>query len=154
MKQIFLLAACLSFFAACNNPSHDNTDRKNGFSEKAKTPEDSLFQLVLDGHDFGMGKMGKIKGYQQQAIQALDSVSKLPESATKKQLMQTYLDLKEDLAYAENSMDSWMTGFNPDSAKENAEARIKYLTGEKAKVDKVKESILTSLQRADSIFKK
>ena len=64
------------------------------------------------------------------------------------------MDIQEDLNYAEYGMNTWMEAFNPDSAKENMEARIKYLASEKDKVDKVKESILSSLQRADSLFKK
>lgn len=42
---------------------------------------------------------------------------------------------------------------NMDSALNNAEQRIKYLTDEKLKVGKVKEAILGSLQKADSLLK-
>lgn len=154
MKQLFPLLAGALLLAACGNGGHEHQERTDGFSEAAKTPEDSLYKAIMEGHDSGMGKMGKLKGYQQQAIAAMDSISKLPDSPAKKQMLQTYSDLKSDLAMAEQSMNSWMNEFNPDSATDNKELRIKYLTGEKSKVDQVKESIRTSLQRADSIFRK
>jgi transcriptional regulator NrdR family protein len=40
-----------------------------------------------------------------------------------------------------------------DSAVSNIEQRIKYLTEEKLRVSKVKEAILNSLQKADSLLK-
>jgi len=46
-----------------------------------------------------------------------------------------------------------MDEFNMDSLTNNAKERIKYLTDEKLKVSKVKESILNSLQKADSLVK-
>lgn len=154
MKKLISLLAGALLLAACSNGGHEQHERTDGFSETAKTPEDSLYKAIMEGHDSGMGKMGKLKGYQQQAIAAMDSISKLPESPAKKQLLQTYTDLKSDLALAEQSMNSWMNEFNPDSATDNKELRIKYLTAEKARVDQVKESIRTSLQKADSLFRK
>jgi hypothetical protein len=50
-------------------------------------------------------------------------------------------------------MNKWMDEFNMDSAVNNMEQRIKYLTDEKMKVGKVKESILGSLHKADSLLK-
>lgn len=154
MKQFFPLLAGAILLTACGSGDHAHQERTDGFSETAKTPEDSLYQAIMEGHDSGMGKMGKLKGYQQQAIAAMDSISKLPESPVKKQLLQTYTDLKSDLAMAEQSMNSWMNEFNPDSATDNKDLRVKYLTAEKSKIDQVKESIRTSLQRADSLFRK
>jgi len=50
-------------------------------------------------------------------------------------------------------MENWMDEFNMDSAVNNVEQRIKYLSEEKLKVSNVKENILTSLQKADSLIK-
>ena len=60
--------------------------------------------------------------------------------------------LMEELNYADYSMDRWMTEFDIDSATQKGEARRPYLETEKVKVDKVKEAILRSLSRADSLF--
>lgn len=64
------------------------------------------------------------------------------------------MDIQEDLNYAEYSMNTWMEEFNSDSAKDNPELRLEYLKTEQDKVEKVKNNILSSIQRADSIFKK
>lgn len=127
---------------------------KDGFSETAKTPEDSLYKLVMEGHDIGMAKMGKLRGLQQQAQRSLDSLNKLSSSENKAQWQQTLMDIQEDLNYAEYSMNTWMEEFNSDSAKDNPELRLEYLKTEQDKVEKVKNNILSSIQRADSIFKK
>ena len=154
MTKSFALAIALTVLMACNNAAHEHVDRKDGFSETAKSPEDSLFQAVLDGHDVGMAKLGKIRTYLDLSRKGLDSLMKVKASPEKEILQQAYMDIQEDLNYAEYGMNTWMEAFNPDSAKENMETRIKYLTSEKDKVDKVKENILSSLQRADSLFKK
>ena len=46
-----------------------------------------------------------------------------------------------------------MTEYEVDSAEDNAGKHIKYLTDEKMKVDKMKEAILSGLQKADSLLK-
>ena len=61
--------------------------------------------------------------------------------------------LKSDLSYAEFAMNKWMDEFNVDSAIDDAKERIKYLEEERLKVTKVKEAILSSLQKADSLLK-
>jgi hypothetical protein len=85
----------------------------------------------------------------------IDSVSKLPGKANeaaiafKEKLTATLNDLnKADLA-----MNIWMSEFVYDSLKNNAEERIRYLKNEKLKVGEVKEAILSSLAKADSLLK-
>jgi hypothetical protein len=86
---------------------------------------------------------------------ALDSIAKLP--AKSKQDLAPYkvkLDsVAADLSYAIFAMDKWMEEFDMDSAKDNIEARVKYLLDEKMKVGKVKTAILNSLSKADSLMK-
>ena len=64
------------------------------------------------------------------------------------------MSIQEDLNFAEYSMNTWMEEFIPDSAKDNPEGRLTYLKTEHEKVEKVKNNIQLSLQRADSLFKK
>ena len=155
MKNIYISAFFLcAISVGCSNASDHSEHRKDGFSDNAKTPQDSLYQLVMDGHDVGMAKMGKIRSYQQQAQKALDSIQKLPASSGKERLQQTYMSIQEDLNFAEYSMNTWMEEFIPDSAKDNPEGRLTYLKTEHEKVEKVKNNIQLSLQRADSLFKK
>ena len=126
-----------------------------GQSKGSKTQLDSLLDDVMDGHNIGMAKMGKLTRAEQTTKRLLDSIAKLPAKARQAaEPFKIKLDsLKNDLSYAEFAMNKWMDEFNVDSAVDNAKERIKYLEEEKLKVTKVKEAILGSLQQADSLFK-
>lgn len=152
MKALLLLASGLALLTACNNGDEHAAHRTDGYSDVAKTPEDSLFKLVMEGHDVGMAKMSKIKESQKLAQSALDSLK--ISSRVNPALQQALTDIQEDLNYAEYSMNTWMEEFNPDSARDNMETRLSYLKSEQEKVEKVKGSILESLRVADSLFKK
>jgi len=153
MKKLFVSAiSILLFFSiACNN-SGNRADSKE---KKPLSVTDSLMNLVMEGHDAVMPKMGKIRGAQKKAKQMLDSLSNLPAKTQQavSGLKGKLESLINDLSNADYSMDRWMSEFKMDSAKENMELRIKYLTDEKLKVDKVKEAILNGLARADSILR-
>ncbi|MEO7923515.1 MAG: viral A-type inclusion protein [Chitinophagaceae bacterium] len=151
MKK-WIFPVILTTIIACNN-----ADKKNDGQAKKEpqTQADSLMAEVMDGHDVGMGKMGKIRAAQKEAKRVLDSLGTLPAKAQAaaadlKTRLQTLIN---DLDYADFSMDKWMTEFNMDSAANDMALRIKYLTEEKLKVGKVKEAILGSLQKADSLLK-
>ena len=146
--------ALLVFGACKNSDSSEQNERKDGFSNIPKNKEDSLFQEVMEGHNIGMARMIKITKYLTRIQKALDSINKLPAAKIDEEYQQALIDLQEDLNYAEYGMNTWMKEFIADSAKENKEKRIQYLESEKIKVVKVKEAILGSLQRADSIFRK
>ena len=139
------LAITLTAFSlACNNTA--TTDKPN-------PKEDSLFNQVLEGHDVGMAKYGKLKRSISEVQRLLDSLNKLPEEKLDPLYRQDLMDLHQDLNDALKGMDDWMTGFVMDSAKDNPDQRIKYLEAEKEKVTKVREDILSSLQRADSVLR-
>lgn len=135
---------------ACNNSKNEH-----GRNKEAMTKADSLMHEVEDGHNIGMAKMGRLTRAEQTTRRLLDSIEKLPAKAKQAaQPLRTKLDsLQKDLSYAEFAMNKWMNEFNMDSAINDAEERIKYLQSEKLKVSKVKEAILSSLQKADSVLK-
>jgi transcriptional regulator NrdR family protein len=142
------------FVNACNNPADENADNSKK-TETQQTPADSLMKDVEDGHNVGMSKMGKLSAMRQKVKHTIDSIELLP-AKTKKALALYKIKLDrvlEDLKSAKAGMEKWMDEFNMDSAVNNMEQRIKYLTEEKLKVSKVKENILTSLQKADSLIK-
>jgi uncharacterized membrane-anchored protein YjiN (DUF445 family) len=153
MKPFFLLAIVLNFFA-CNNTSSEAGERTDGYTVILKTKEDSLYHEVMQGHDIGMAKMGKLKKQLKQVQHELDSIAKLPAKKIDQNYQQALIDLQEDLNYADYGMYTWMDEFQADSAKDDKAKRLAYLESEKVKVEKVKESILTSMQRADSLLKK
>ncbi len=154
-KQVIIVSVIISLLVpgACkNSDSSEKNERKDGFSNIPKNKEDSLFHEVMEGHDIGMARMSKITKYLTRIQNALDSINKLHAAKIDEEYQQTLIDLQEDLNYAEYGMSKWMEEFRIDSAKDNKEKRIQYLESEKSKVAKVKEAILGSLQRADSIF--
>lgn len=153
MKKLILPVIALFVLAACNNQKEH--EHNHGSKETPKTQADSLMVDVMDGHDVGMAKYGRLKEVEKQINAAVDSVAKLPAKAQaaaapyKAQLDAVGADIRGAIL----AMDTWMQEFNMDSAVDNMEQRIKYLNDEKLKVGKVKEAILGSLQKADSLFK-
>jgi len=159
MKSFFIAVSFLSMGVwACNNAGqHDHAaDHQHGQEEKPLTLADSLYKEVMDAHDAVMPKMGKVRGAQKRAQELIDSISGLKGQSLKdNQLWKKDLEqLVSDLNYADYAMDQWMTDFNLDSGSTNEEVRVKYLTDEKVRVTKVKEAILNSLAKADSLLKK
>lgn len=149
MKHIFFL---FYFFLLLSCSDHPVPSRTDGFTRVLNTKEDSLLQEVMDGHDAGMARMGKLSKYQKRVLQAIDSVNKRPSTKRDQDYLNQLLKLKEELSYAENSMNVWMEGFKMDSAKENTQLRLQYLAKEREKITKVKAAILSSLVKADSLF--
>jgi hypothetical protein len=153
--SIFIIVTGGFLWMACNDaPPSDTAKRKDGFSQAPQTKEDSLYHDVMEGHDVGMAKMGNLRGYLKQVQQALDSVNKLPRAKQDEQYQQRLMDVQEDLNYAEYGMNTWMEEFKIDSGKGDPAVRLRYLEAEKEKVTKVKENILGSLSRADSLLRK
>ncbi len=150
MKKFICLLSVAStlFFVACSNQ-----EKKGVVSDEKKA--DSLYEEVMDGHNVGMAKTVQLSKMQTTASRLLDSLEKLPEQAKAaaapfKEKLQS---LANDLNNANDAMNKWMEEFNLDSAKDNVEQRLKYLTDENIKVKKVKEDILNSLQKGDSLLK-
>lgn len=142
--------------AACqdNAGASEANDRKNGFTPALKSKEDSLYHDVMEGHDVGMAKIGKLRKYIDQTQHSIDSLQKLPASPSNMRFKTALDSLLQHLKYADYSMNTWMEEFSVDSATGNPELRIRYLQAEKEKVTKVKENILGSLQQADSLLNK
>ena len=146
----FLFAFLVILLTACNNSAdtNENTSLK-------KTKADSLYDDVMDGHDVGMGKMGKLTRVQQEVSRLIDSIGKLPAktrnaAAPYKAKLENLL---AELKSSENGMNQWMESFNLDSAVNNSKERIRYLANEKIRVSKVKDAILNNLQKADSVLR-
>ena len=156
MSRLIIALISLGLFSmACNNEASqgETADRKDGFTPVLKTTEDSLYHDVMQGHDVGMAKVGKLRKNINETQRQLDSLNKLPAKNINTSYKQSLTDLQTALNNANNEMNTWMDGFKVDSATNNTELRIKYLQGEKEKVTIVKEHILSALQQADSVLK-
>lgn len=145
---LLLMVAILVFIGCGTNPS-GNEENKSSMSE-------SLLDEVVAGHDVAMPKMLKLERLQKEARAAIDSLAKLPASTRSQNSgYASRLDsILKDLEYADFAMNKWMTEFNYDSLKDNEPERIKYLEQEKVKVNKMKDAVLNSISKADSLLKK
>ncbi|OQP45762.1 hypothetical protein [Niastella populi] len=155
MTRLTIALISLSLFAsACNNGANsgESTEHKSG-PPAPKNREDSLFREVMEGHDAGMAKTGKLRGNIKETQRQLDSIGKLPASRVNAAYKQSLVDLQTALNKANTEMNAWMEGFKVDTLSDNKELRIKYLEEEKAKVTVVKELIFSALNQADSVLK-
>ena len=145
---LFPAVVCTLLILSCGN--------QEGGHPKSRTLTDSLQDDVLDLHNIGMAKMKKLTQLEHQTQHLLDSIGKLPAKARQAAApyMQQLDTLAKELHYAEFAMTKWMEEFVIDSANNDTETRVKYLSSEKDKVTKVKEVILASLQKADTLLKK
>ena len=154
LYRILFLLSLSGLILACEGSDH----RGHGARKEPKTSLDSLYSSIWDAHDLVMPKMGKIRGAQKKAGHLLDSINvawskrSMAEPDVVKAWKASLQSLLDELNYADYSMDRWMTEFNIDSATQKGEARRPYLETEKVKVDKVKDVVLRSLSRADSLF--
>ena len=157
LRISFFCFMSLSVLLACQSSSDNSSEHPAHATMKApKTPADSLYGQVMEMHDLVMPKIGKVRGAQKRAQALLDSIGLMPArsvstlTAYKKELE----TLVSELNYADFAMDQWIMEFNLDSGKNNVEVRLAYLRSEFDKVSKVKDAILNSLAKADTLLKK
>jgi hypothetical protein len=124
-------------------------------ADPLKAQADSLEKQVEEGHNIAMPKSMKIPKLQKAAQQMIDSIASLPAKAKEAAApLKAKLEaVVNELNYADNAMNKWMAEMNFDSSMDDLQQRVKYLAEEKLKVDKVKEAVLTSIARADSLLK-
>ena len=153
-KQLMLIAlgAIVLLYACSSDPERGSTPQTG--IPKLVTHEDSLVHDVLEGHDAGMARMIKLSKYIKKTKLLLDSVAAVPAAKRNREYEAGLKGLLEDLQYAEMSMNTWMDEFKLDSLKDKPREREAYLESEKMKVTKMKEAILNSLQKGDSLLKK
>lgn len=145
--------AVVVFLMSCNNQG-TQADASHQSIPVPVTHEDSLVHDVLEGHDAGMARMVKLSKYIKKTKLLLDSVAAVPAAKRNREYEAGLKGLLEDLQYAEMSMNTWMEEFKLDSLKDKPNERAAYLESEKQKVTKMKEAILNSLQKGDSLLKK
>ncbi|MFM1857918.1 MAG: hypothetical protein RLZ05_978 [Bacteroidota bacterium] len=157
LRITFFCFMSLSVLLACQSSSDSSGEHHDHSAMEApKTPADSLYGQVMEMHDLVMPKMGKVRGAQKRAQALLDSIGALPtrSSATLTAYKKELETLVSELSYADFAMDQWMMEFNLDSGKNNVEVRLAYLRSEFDKVSKVKDAIVNSLAKADTLLKK
>src|SRR4030095_78948 len=116
-----------------------------------------IYNIVMEDHNVAMGKMGQLARYQKLCAKESDSLTALLTKKKDPVLAERKLkldSLKTALKEAEDAMNHWMEGFEPDSAGTTEDSKLKYYNAEMEKVGSIKDNMLTLLSRADSTFKK
>ena len=133
------MLGCSCVVHLLQSPAMNNN---NGQDAESKTRADSLLNDVMDGHNIGMAKMGRLTRAEQTTRRLLDSIAKLPDKARQAaEPLKIKLDsLQKDLSYAEFAMNKWMDEFNVDSAVNNVNDRIKLPGGRKIESNKSERS--------------
>ncbi|MGZ5247872.1 MAG: hypothetical protein ACXWV5_12485 [Flavitalea sp.] len=147
------LTAIILFLSLISCEQKEEPVRTDGFTPILKTAEDSLFHDVMEGHDVGMAKMGRISKYITQSGQMIDSLKKLPSNSTNKEMISRYEALKMQLQEADDDMSNWMMNFKADSLEGKSE-RKGYLENEKIKVERVRVKIMDAVAAGDSLLTK
>lgn len=138
--QLFLISTLM--VAGCGQPASQGSDNGNDDGVEGN-PNQALYDQVMDIHDEVMPKMEdlyKIKSQLQEKIANSPNMVKERKEALEKMIL--------ELDEASNAMMDWMHQFNPlpDSADE--EDSRAYLETQMEKIKKVKEEMLTTLERA------
>ncbi|WP_044173147.1 hypothetical protein [Flectobacillus major] len=132
MKKIIIPVLLLGIATSCNKAQEEDQQKK-------------LIEEVIAVHDEVMPKMDVIMSLKGQ----LDSVSKVSKDSIKAKELFVQLDS------ADIKMSNWMAEYNPESVKgKGIEEALKYLEGEKKKINEVKVLTNTSIANAKQFLGK
>ncbi len=145
MKKIIVGISSLLLLTACNNEQPVAV-------KVTKSPIDSLMDLVMHGHDEGMGKVGRVEKAAQAFSHRIDSIKQ--SGKANQQLISSWQNAKKNLDLADSSMNKWMDSFDMDMEGMDSTAKIKYLQFHEKWVTDVADSLKTALNTADSLLKK
>jgi hypothetical protein len=151
MKNLVIIAFATFFLAlaACNN---NQSTLEEVAAVPSKTPEDSLYNLVMDLHDVAMPKMGKLMGYQKTIQQQIDSLQGA-NASNNVAAIEKLKQLKMQLANAESQMNEWMAQFEPDPKMPTTEERANYFAAQQVKAKKMRDDIFAALDSAAATLK-
>lgn len=141
--RIFLSAVFVSTicYACSDNPTSAPVAAPN--------QSDSLFKLVMAGHDEGMAKVGRLKKYSARLQYLVDSLS--ASKSIDPQMIRRMKQTRDSLNAANDAMFVWMEQFSADTLQDDAAKRAKYLEAQKASVTLVRDRIFNSLALYDSL---
>ena len=144
MKYLLLIPAILMILS-CGESNHQNHEAQEVASVD---PADSLRKEVMAAHDVAMPKIGKLQGYQKLLTQKIDSLTALGGQQV---LIAQFDSLRMELAAAEKGMNDWMDGFDYDPEM-SADSVLIYFADQKVKAEKMRDDILTALQKATTLL--
>jgi hypothetical protein len=143
MKKILSipLLAVLFVLSDCGQKSNDHNHEHH--NQEDKSPNQTLYDEVMDVHDEVMPKMDDIYKLKEKLKKQLADAPTMVEEK-KKDLEKTILELDS----ASEEMMVWMRNFNPIPDSLGEEKARKYLEEQKVKVKKVKDDMLKAIEEA------
>jgi len=144
-RQLICTFLFVGAFAACAGSTESE---EAGTSNALGSPVDSLFHEVMDGHDAGMAKVGRLRKYSQQLAHQIDSITKSSNSSSNITELQR---VKDSLDRAHAAMFEWMDGFKADTLTASTDRRMQYLQAQKTSVLLVRDRIMNSIRLYDSL---
>jgi len=142
MKLTYLLLLSFVLLVSCGKPSEQAGE--NGTDEGTDgNPNQALYDQVMNVHDEVMPKMEdlyKLKSQLQEKIANTPNMVKEKKESLERTILQ--------LDSASNAMMDWMHQFNPLPDTADQEASRAYLETQMEKIKKVKEEMLSTLERA------
>jgi len=160
MKKILFVFSVSFLIAFIGCRETEKKPEESKLTRKAQA--DSLEKEIEEGHNIAMAKYMKIPRLQKEMKRLADSISKLPAKAQEaaapyKSKLES---LNKELRDAYSSMETWMETFghrleelDQESLKDSLDQRIKFFSEEKIKMKNVKEAVLESVKKADSLIK-
>ena len=152
MKTCLLLLIVLGLLTACGNPT-DQSGTHAGHSPAATTAATgsaALEKTVMATHDSLMTQMtdlARARGAVRLRLVQVDSLAKAdpnPNRATQRTALEARL---EELQLADDAMMDWMAAYDHEMRGKTEEQKMAYLTGEKKKVEAVRQKIADALAR-------
>ncbi len=146
MKSIYLVLAVL-MVSACGKPTgHSGQETE---SEDGDSPNEALYNQVMDVHDDVMPRMEDIyklkKDIQEQISTTPDMVME------RKQELEAIIS---NLDSADRAMMDWMHKFNPPADSVDQEKVREYLESEMERVKKVRDLMNESIEKAKELASK
>ena len=147
-NNVKYLSIALMLLIGCGN-SHQHEDNDQDEAASTNSPNQALYDQVMDIHDEVMPKSDEIYTLKKEIQDKIGAPNLASDK--KKQLEQLIAELDS----ADHSMMDWMHKFKPLPDSANQELAREYLENEMERIKKVREQINGSLQKAkDELGKK
>jgi hypothetical protein len=137
-----IIALCLGLFAACGG--------RNKAAEQKKQQED-LAKEVIAVHDEVMPKMGELMSLKKNVRQTSDSITVKATEGFEQKVGEA-AEIITALEAADKGMMDWMHSYNGGQGLYEHDAIMEYLGAEKVKITKVKEDMLSAMDRAKAFL--
>ena len=137
-----IIALCLGLFAACGGG--------NKAAEQKKQQED-LAKEVIAVHDEVMPKMSELMSLKKNVRQTSDSITVKATEGFEQKVGEA-AEIITALEAADKGMMDWMHSYNGGQGLYEHDAIMEYLGAEKVKITKVKEDMLSAMDRAKAFL--